>query len=141
MKFYTSYYSSPLLDREKHFLVQVSNSAPKGFVPDWKFVEAIPDWDTIVKPYKDGVLSATDYVIRYRRQLDARAFALVLNLEGIVTRAAGKDVVFLCYEKSGAFCHRGILAQWFAGEKSAEAILFADIDMIEELGSGELSLF
>jgi uncharacterized protein (DUF488 family) len=24
----------------------------------------------------------------------------------------GKDIIFLCYEKSGDFCHRHILADW-----------------------------
>lgn len=117
----TSYFSNPLLSREKHYLVQISNSVPKGFIPDARWNEAIPDWKTTVAPYKDQVISEEEYRIRYRRQLDLRKDALSRSLALIQRNAREKEVVLICYETPGSFCHRHILAQWlknngFAGD-------------------------
>ncbi len=51
MKLFTSYYGSRSIDRKRHFLVRISNSSPKAFTVDAVLQDAIPDWDTIVKPF------------------------------------------------------------------------------------------
>ena len=92
MKIFTSYYGSKTLDRNRHFLVQVSNSAPKGFEPDVKWEEVVPDWDTLVKPSKDGEITEFTYRTRYNTQLQSSAFSIVLAFESIAKQAAGKDI-------------------------------------------------
>lgn len=118
----TSYYANPLLDRRRHFLVQVSNSSPKGFAPDTRWNEAVPEWTTIVVPYKDGHISEEDYRSRYCRQLDLRKDALSRSLAFIRREARGREVVLLCYEAPEAFCHRRILAGWLEENGFAEDI-------------------
>lgn len=110
----TSYFACPLIDRERHFLVQVANSVPKGFRPDTGLYSAIPDWRTIVAPFKDGFIDADEYRIRYRRQLDGRKESIRREMETVTALAsrAGKEPVLVCYEKTGDFCHRHILAGW-----------------------------
>lgn len=108
----TSYYSCPQLDRKRHFLVQVSNSCPKGFTPDARWDAAVPEWKTIVVPFKDSLITENDYRSRYCRQLELRKDALSRSLAFIQREARGREVVLLCYETPRAFCHRHILASW-----------------------------
>ena len=135
----TSYFSNPLLNKEQHYFVQVSNSAPNGFVPDAVLHEVVPDWKTIVGPYKEGTLDQGTYTRRYLAQLDSQAFAIGLRLDTILAAAADKDIILLCYEKDGHFCHRHLLASWL--ESHPELITRPVSGPIEELGSGQLSLF
>lgn len=143
MKIFTSYFASKNLDRSRHYLVQVSNSAPGGFEADAKLVEVVPNWDTIVKPYKSGEISEMTYLSRYKRQLDDNTFSVLLALDGLTKQAAGKDIVLLCYEKSGGFCHRHILGEWLKSKKEQLRAVCPDIETyeIEELNTGQMSLF
>lgn len=108
----TSYFSNPLLNKEQHYFVQISNSAPKGYTPDAKWDEAVPNWKTIVAPYKDGVISEEEYQTRYWRQLDLRKADLSRSLALLKREAGQKEIVLICYETPHAFCHRHILAKW-----------------------------
>lgn len=112
--YYTSYYGNRQLDPDRHFLVRISNSAPAGFHVDHVINEAIPDWNTLVKPCKEGRLSEVDYTLKYKKQLSGKMFNILMEIDDIKAKASGKDVVFLCYEKPSAFCHRHIFAQWLA---------------------------
>ena len=143
MKIFTSYYGSKTLDRNRHFLVQVSNSAPKGFEPDVKWEEVVPDWDTLVKPSKDGEITEFTYRTRYNTQLQSSAFSIVLAFESIAKQAAGKDIVLLCYEKPDDFCHRHVLAEWIKGWKTSFLSMVPEVELntIDELGTGQLTLF
>ena len=121
---YTSYYGNPHLDPDKAFLVRISNSAPGGFPLNFVFQEAIPSWETIVGPYKDGTITENDFVIRYRRQINSKTFTVLLALDTIREQAKGlgfQDIVFLCYEKPGRFCHRRVFAEWLQ-EKTGETV-------------------
>ncbi len=112
---YTSYYGNPFLDPSKTFLVRISNSAPGEYPINWILQEAIPFWETIVGPYKDGTITETDFVVRYKHMLDSKHFNIILNLDTIKERAKAlgrEDIVFLCYEKPGKFCHRRVFALW-----------------------------
>lgn len=111
---YTSYYGNPLLDRTRHFLVPVSNTVPKNWSPDASFTQAIPEWDTIVRPHKDGRIDEETFTFRYRMMLDCRKDAAIAQLRNIVQQAdtVSMDVILLCWERPGTFCHRRILAEW-----------------------------
>lgn len=121
---YTSYYGNPCLDQNKVFPVQVSNSAPEGFSIKYVLKEVIPSWKDIVEPYKENLLSEVEYMVKYKRMLDSQEFAIRIMLEEIKEKASTlglQDIVLLCYEKPGRFCHRHILAEWIK-EKTGEEI-------------------
>lgn len=121
---YTSYYGNPHLDPDKAFLVRISNSAPGEFPLNFTFQEAIPSWETIVGPYKNGIITEIDFVIRYRRQIESKMFTVLLALDTIQEKAKAlgfQDIVFLCYEKPGQFCHRRVFAEWLQ-EKTGETV-------------------
>ena len=138
MKIYTSYYGNRSLDAKKHFLVQVSNSAPANITTQARFQEVVPDWKRLVKPYKEGLIDKTSYTRRYMDALDKTAFGIILRLEDIIEKAGGKDIVLLCYEKPSSFCHRHLLAKWL--EDNARRIPY-EIGEIRELGMNQLNLF
>lgn len=121
---YTSYFANPLLNQNEVFLVRISNTVPSGFPVHYVLQEAIPTWGTIVGPFKDGLLSEADYILRYRQFLDSQSFTIQLMIDTIKEQAQtlGRDkIVFLCYEKPGKFCHRRVFAEWLK-EKLGESV-------------------
>lgn len=64
-----------------------------------------PDWKTIVGPYRDGLITESEYIRRYHLLLDKR------NPHQIVSEL-GEDAILLCYENPTLFCHRHIVARW-----------------------------
>lgn len=121
---YTSYYGNPHLDPDKAFLVRISNSAPGEFPLNFVLQEAIPSWETIVGPYKEGTITENDFVSRYRHMLDSKTFTVLIMMDTILEQAKAlglQDIVFLCYEKPGRFCHRRVFAEWLQ-EKTGETV-------------------
>lgn len=108
---HTSYYGSPRLSRIDYYLVQISNSVPKNFVPDRRWNEVIPDWCTMVAPSKDGLISHKEYERRYRRMLDQRKESIERTFTENISRS-NRTPVLMCYEAPNKFCHRHILAKW-----------------------------
>lgn len=45
---------------------------------------------------------------------------VIKNLKMISEREGGKDVVLLCYEKIGDFCHRHMVADWIKDQTGEE---------------------
>ncbi len=109
---FTSYYGQRLLEPGKYYLVQISNSRPKGVRVDAILQEAVPDWNTIVVPFKGGRLTEDEYISRYRRGLDLRREDIRQRIVAIKREAGEREVVFLCYESPNRFCHRHIFATW-----------------------------
>lgn len=131
---YTSYYGNPCLDQNKVFPVQVSNSAPEGFPIKYVLKEVIPSWKDIVEPYKENLLSKVEYTVKYKRMLDSQEFAIRIMLEEIKEKASTlglQDIVLLCYEKPGRFCHRHILAEWIKEKAGEEVEEYVNPDTFE----------
>lgn len=122
---HTSYYGSPVLknDRNEYYCVRLSNSVPKGFETDAKIYDAIPDWNTTVGPYKEGRINKDVYRSRYLKQLETNKGRIINAFNTLRKIAANRNqkMVFLCYERPGAFCHRHIFAEWL-GQKTGEEI-------------------
>lgn len=131
---HTSYYGNPLLDPGRQFLVRISNTAPSSFPLNYVLQDAVPPWETIVGPYKDGLIDAAEYERRYCRWLDSKAPYIRNTLEHIRRSAASlcrKDIVLLCYEKPGRFCHRHILAAWLTDTLGLEVSEYNDPAALE----------
>ncbi len=100
MELFTGYYA-------KHGnhpnAVAISQGVPEWFHGRVNKLVA-PDWD-IIMAYKNGQITEEEYTKRYTAQLDR------IGINKILTSFKDGDVL-LCYEKSGRFCHRHILAEW-----------------------------
>lgn len=106
MKIYTSYFANY---RNFGTLVPiaVSRSVPPGY-SGLRFIDLAPSW-TILEKYKsDG--NQTIYKSDYFKQLSNLNQLDVLDQLG--HKSNGKDIVLLCYEKKGSFCHRNFILEW-----------------------------
>lgn len=73
----------------------------------------MPDWNTMVKPLKEGKISEKVYTKRYLDQLDSNKEEILKIVRCFdSTRFQGRATIMLCYCKRGNFCHRNILRQW-----------------------------
>lgn len=73
----------------------------KMLAPKWSFFKIwkeTHDNDFYIRHYHEEVLN----------KLDAKKMAAMLR-----SISNDKDVVLLCYEKPGDFCHRHLVAKWF----------------------------
>jgi hypothetical protein len=89
--------------------LSISGEAPEWYTgPQYRVLA--PKWN-FFKKYKSGEIDETGYIVEYYKQvLDA------LDPYHIYSYLTGKydnDVVLLCYEDPGVFCHRRIVADWF----------------------------
>lgn len=106
---YTSYYANYRNFRDM-FRVSISRSAPIGSY-DRKLIRLAPTADLLQKS-KSNSITNEEYTSIYNNQL------LSLESDGYIDQfikdlsAIQGDVVLLCYEKTGKFCHRHLLAEW-----------------------------
>lgn len=101
---YTSYFAKmrKMTPGQKLCCVSVARYTPKGIKVPVNTVLA-PKAD-ILKAFKeDG--DTNKFEIAYREQLKK------LDVDKVAQRAQG--AILCCFEKSGDFCHRHILAEWF----------------------------
>jgi len=79
----------------------------KPLMPDWKYMQA--EQEEYTRQFNNGL-----------KKLDARKIGNELHL-----LSQGKNVVLLCHEKEGDFCHRQLVAKWLEKELKIK---------VEELG-------
>ena len=66
-----------------------------------------PTWD-MVMGYKNGKYGKKEYTSKYLDILEANYYQILQLLQYI----KDKDVVFVCYCRTGDFCHRVLLAEY-----------------------------
>lgn len=117
MRIYTSYYKKMEDVGPAYLLIQVSNTKPKWFPWGvWVLPEVYPDWE-YVKGLKDGSISESEFESAYREKLSRLNRDSILRIiKEIVDFTGNEDVMLLCWEKSGDFCHRTILAEWLGND-------------------------
>lgn len=106
---YTSYYA-----RARSFPnfvhIRISTSAPKWYPFQTEGIpELYPGFD-LVNALKTGEITEEEYTRRYEEKLTRLDKTKILRK--IWELSNGKDVLLLCYEKEGDFCHRHIVAKW-----------------------------
>lgn len=106
---YTSNYSNRKIPR--HFIkVRISVSVPPGVKPDTEWMTVAPDYETLLRPYKEGLIGNAEYTRRYLAQLDRNRERIVEEFRRLT--AAHGTVVLQCWCGKGRFCHRRLLAAW-----------------------------
>lgn len=81
------------------------------FTPSWykctEYKKLAPPY-SLLKAYKDKSIGDTEYTTLYYKHV-------LNNLDPLeVYNELGEDAVLLCYEKTGDFCHRHIVADWLS---------------------------
>lgn len=104
---FTSYFGSRILKKiDNSRLVSVSYSPPDYFKSFIRIYKPLCPSYNLVMNYKKGIITEYEYTTQYYsnilNKLDPRT----------IYDDLGKDSILLCYEKSGKFCHRRIIAGW-----------------------------
>lgn len=109
MKIYTTYFAKLKKLPSDILVVSIANKDPSPSFYANKFKGLVPPW-YIVNAYKESG-NQDQYVADYRRLVldNLDPHEVVSNLKN---RAGYKDVALVCYEKSGDFCHRNLVAEW-----------------------------
>lgn len=110
-EFYTGYFARIERYKELGFYpVSIARFNPKGMnIFTWTAVAPTED---ILRDYKSGKINEIEYEFRYRLQLQNRNILEDLSFIDSKIPKTYKGVVLCCYEKSDAFCHRHILADY-----------------------------
>lgn len=90
----------------------IAKITPKGVKINGAIECFMPSEWTLWK-WKDGVINEEEYGEEYFKKLE------IVSIEKFIEWVGDRDIVLLCYEKSGEFCHRHLLAE-FLKEKGYE---------------------
>ena len=109
---YTGYYAK-LKHYESNGIIPISiaGRAPE-FYKGIQYKKFAPSWDIFSK-WKNGEIDNFQYTDRFKKEILGK-----LNKEEVkqFLNSFKTDIILLCYEKSGDFCHRHIVADWIETE-------------------------
>ena len=99
--------------------VAISRTRPPGWTGR-AYEPLAPSW-RLVQAAKSSAIDEGEYIRRYREEVLSKLDP------GKVYADLGEDAVLLCWENSGAFCHRRLVAEWF---EEALGILVLEVDVV-----------
>lgn len=109
MKIYTSCYANLRNIPDTITPVSIARFSPKWFAGHKMKSLAPPKkllWDA-----KAGRITDKEYTALFMEELK-KAYTPEILYENLEKDFNGKDIVLLCYEKKGVFCHRRLVAEW-----------------------------
>lgn len=88
--------------------VSIAGKAP-AFYNGIEYKKLAPKYD-FFSAWKRGEIDNFEYTTRFNKEVlgNLNPHAIIEEL----TSLAGENIVLLCYEKQGDFCHRHIVADW-----------------------------
>lgn len=122
MKIYTSYFAklNKILDAG-YFPVSIARYIPNG-IDNISQLNIFAPSEELLRKIKSGEIDETEYEKIYRKDMERFDFNRVWETFEQISEINGKkDLVLLCYEKGGDFCHRHIFAS-IMGEKTNNRI-------------------
>lgn len=117
MVIYTTYFAKLKKLPKNIVVIPISNSIPGASregtsysdMANMKYKKLVPPW-YVVKAYKENG-DKEQYIRDYKRlvldHLDPHQ--VVRDIKNVV---GYNDAALVCYEKSGDFCHRNLVAEW-----------------------------
>lgn len=100
---HTTYFAKvKTLPQDLNF-ISIARKTPPGF-PGKAMPELMPS-SALLWAYKNKEVSEEEYTVQYMKQLDKLDPAEI-------SRRAGNNPVYVCYEGKGSFCHRHLLSGW-----------------------------
>lgn len=112
-RIFVSWYGNRFVP-ENALKVQISTSCPVGMKDDMDvyFRSLYPDFNSMVKAHKDGVIDDREYIRRYVSSvIKPNKKAILRNVGRLQEMAAekGGDIYLFCWCAPGKFCHRYIV--------------------------------
>lgn len=106
---YTSYYGKLRAIPEEFCRIAISRATPGGLFGELRYLPLAPSAD-ILYEYKH-TRDEEKFTKAFRSELD-RLDPLSVVADLLDMAGENPDIVLLCYEKAGDFCHRHIVAEW-----------------------------
>lgn len=107
---YTGYYAKLKVYKEAGLTpIAVSGKRP-DFYEGLYYPDFAPRFE-VFQQWKKGEITNEQYMQKYRFHLDTLDNN-ELKKDFQLYNVEGNDCVLLCYEKTGDFCHRHVLADW-----------------------------
>lgn len=91
--------------------VSIARGAPKWYRGK-TILKLAPSWDIVMK-HKNGLITDAEYTTRYYNEV-------LNNIDPQKVYDYLKGHILLCWEKSGDFCHRRIVAEWIENKLGIE---------------------
>lgn len=109
MKIYTSYFAVENKIPTGITRISIARWKPKGVVAlEYKLLAPS---ESLLKKFKAGKIDVNGFAKEYYRDvLNKLSVEEVMRYFNLVSN--GNDIVLLCFEKSDAFCHRLLVAEW-----------------------------
>lgn len=106
MNIYTSYFANLKNLPANYYITGIVRYLPR-------YVKKIPNY-RVLAPSQDTFQTeiTSQYTKKFLGQLEQLDARTVYNELEIL--ADGRDVILLCYEKPGDFCHRRLVAEWLS---------------------------
>jgi len=112
--------------------VAISRTQPRGWTGR-AYEPLAPPW-RLLQAAKSGAIDEAEYIRRYRAEVLSKLDPTRVYAD------LGEDAVLLCWERSGAFCHRRLVAEWFE-EKLGVAVPELCEGGADDRGQSRLSAF
>ena len=119
---YTTYFAKLKKLPENVVPIAICRYVPEGLsLSCYRYFELAPNPDMLMAYKRTG--DTEKFTREYQEQILAR-----LSPHGLINDltkfASGKDIAFVCYEKSADFCHRHLVADWLrsAGYECTEFV-------------------
>ena len=89
--------------------ISIAGKAPEFYHGD-EYKVLAPKYDFFIR-WKRGEIDNFKYVELYNKEVLSKLDAIDVCID-LYNISNGNDIVLLCYEKPGDFCHRHIVADW-----------------------------
>lgn len=96
-----------------------------------RFVKGIPNYPKLAPTKEIFYSDEQTYVEKYKEHLRHLSVEKVCNELEIL--ADGRNVILLCYEKPGEFCHRHLVSEWLSSQLSYEVVEYQNPVLQENL--------
>lgn len=108
MKIYTSYYAKSKKLPDDLVRISIAGKAPAGYV-GLEYKKVAPKYGFFMEWKKNH---DNDFYIEHFEKEVLNVLDAQRVYDDLERLSNGRDCVLLCYEKSGDFCHRHLVADW-----------------------------
>lgn len=105
----TSYYAKATRYPDT-FRIAISRTIPSWFTPDCQLTWLAPTWEMLARYKETG--DSNEYTRKYLNILLDKDNTLRYLVERLIAKERKQNVLLLCWEASGKFCHRRLLADY-----------------------------
>ena len=118
MRIYTSYYAKAKKIPDSIAKISIAGKAPTGYL-GLEYKKLAPKYGFFQEWKKNH---NNEYYIEHFNSEVLRCLNPYNVLDDLRYMSNGKDCILLCYEKSGDFCHRHLVADWLEKELGIEVV-------------------